>query len=144
MVDLKSPKPQVVIDTNVWISGLIFGGKPAKIIEMFIDSSIVVVSSEELLSELRRKIRSHFPLFLPHLPLFEASVREHALIVQLGSMPINLSRDVDDNMFIETALIGNASYIISGDKDLLVLKNYKNIEIVNPANFLEQTRKYQK
>lgn len=137
MTALASSKPQIVIDTNVWLSGLIFGGKPAKVIELFIDGSIIVVCSEELLSELRRKITGRFPLFLPQLPALEASIRERALIVQIGSLPITASRDEDDNKFIETALIGNASYIVSGDKDLLVLRRYKSVTVIKPAEFLE-------
>jgi|ERR1035437_5488316 putative PIN family toxin of toxin-antitoxin system len=131
-----STKPQVVIDTNVWISGLIFGGNPEKVIRHFIDGNIIVITSEELLSELRRKITKRFPLFISSLASLDASIRERAMIVQLGSIRINASRDVDDNKFIETAVIGNASYIVSGDKDLLVLENYKDITILKPADFL--------
>jgi len=132
-----SPKPQVVIDTNVWISGLIFGGTPAKVIDYFVDGSIVVITSEELLSELRRKINHRFPLFVPQLPLLEASIREKAIVVALGSRRVTASRDKDDNKFIETALNGNAGYIISGDKDLLVLRSFEHITILKPAEFLK-------
>lgn len=131
------PKLQVVIDTNVWISGLIFGGTPARVLNRFVDGSIVVITSEELLSELRRKINQRFPLFAPQLPLLEASVREQAIVVALGSRQVTASRDEDDNKFIETALNGNAGYIISGDKDLLVLGSYERIRILKPAEFLE-------
>ena len=132
-----TPKPQVVIDTNVWISGLIFGGTPAKVIDRFVDGSIVVITSEELLSELRRKINQKFPLFAPQLPLLEASVREKAIVVALGSRQVAASRDEDDNKFIETALNGDADYLISGDKDLLVLGSFEHITILKPAEFLE-------
>jgi putative PIN family toxin of toxin-antitoxin system len=125
-----------VIDTNVWISGLIFGGIPAQIIQMFIDGSVLVVTSEELLSELRRKINQRFPLFAPHLPPLEASIREKALLVQLGRHQVVASRDVDDNLVIETAVTGGARYIVSGDKDLLVLNSYEDIKILSPAAFM--------
>lgn len=137
MIAQLTPKPQVVIDTNVWISGLIFGGNPAKVINRFIDGSIVVITSEELLSELRRKITQKFPLFAPQLPLLEASIREKAIVVALGSRLVSASRDEDDNKFIETALNGKADYIISGDKDLLVLRSFEHITILKPAEFLE-------
>lgn len=132
-----TPKLQVVIDTNVWISGLIFGGTPAKVIDRFVDGTIVVITSEELLSELRRKINHRFPLFAPQLPLLEASIRERALVVTPGLRRVTASRDEDDNKFIETALTGNAAYIISGDKDLLVLRSFEHITILKPAEFLE-------
>lgn len=136
MASYPAHRSQVVIDTNVWISGLIFGGVPKKIIQLFIEGSIVAVTSEELLSELRRKVNRHFPLFVPQLPLLEASIREKAILVQLGSSPVAASRDKDDDKVIETALSGKASYIISGDKDLLVLRSYENVKIVKPAEFL--------
>lgn len=131
------PKMTVVIDTNVWISGLVFGGNPEQIIRYFVDGRFFVVTAEELLSELRRKITRRFPLFIPNQGLLEASIREEAILVQLGTLHVAVSRDVDDNKFIEAAIIGNADYIVSGDKDLLGLKRYKKIKIVKPADFLK-------
>ena len=130
--------PVIVVDTNVWISGLIFGGKPGKIIELFAEKRLVVVSSEQLLSELRRKITERFPLFLPQLELLEASIRKDAEIVRLGGRTIRVSRDPKDDMFIETAVQGRCEYIVSGDKDLLVLRNYDTVEIIKPADFLNK------
>lgn len=130
-------RPQVVIDTNVWISGLIFGGNPENIIRLFLDGQIIVVISEEIISELRRKISEKFPLFTSHLGLLEASIREDAVIVQLGLSHITDSRDVKDNMVLETAIAGSAEYIATGDNDLLVLDPYREMRIVNPAYFLK-------
>lgn len=129
-------KPQVVIDSNVWISGLVFGGKPEQIIRLFIEASIIVVTSAELLSELRRKITQRFPLFEPQLALLEASIVADAMVVKLGGLQVHASRDADDNKFLETAVVGAAAYIISGDKDLLILNEFHGIKIVKPADFL--------
>ena len=137
MIATPSAKPKIVIDTNVWISGLIFGGTPAKVIELFVTGEIVLITSEENLSELRRKVHQRFPLFAPQLPILEVSIKDQAIIVKLGTYNVNISRDVDDNKFIETALTGGARYIVSGDKDLLVLETYENIEILKPADFLK-------
>ena len=93
--------------------------------------------SEEIITELRRIIINKFPLFVNSLNLLEASLRKDTVFVQLGSMTIDASRDVDDNRIIETAYIGKAQYIISGDKDLLVLKKYEDIKILNPGDFLK-------
>ena len=132
-----SSKLQVVIDTNVWISGLVFGGNPEKIIRRFIEGQLIVITAEELLSELRRKITQRFPLYEPQLALLEASIREDAILVRLGSIQISASRDTDDNKFIETAVIGDAQYIISGDKDLLTIGEYDGVQILKPFEFLE-------
>ena len=127
----------IVIDSNVWISALIFGGNPEKILKLFIDNKVEVVMCEEIITELRRIIINKFPLFVNSLNLLEASLRKDTVFVQLGSMTIDASRDVDDNRIIETAYIGKAQYIISGDKDLLVLKKYEDIKILNPGDFLK-------
>jgi|SRR5437660_10738688 len=129
-------KLQIVVDTNVWISGLVFGGNPEKVIRLFVDGKVIVVTSEELLSELRNKVTRKFPLFLPHLPLLEASVRERSIIVPLGTQAITISRDADDDKLVETAITGRASFIVTGDKDLLTLQSYEGIKILGPADFL--------
>lgn len=127
----------IVIDSNVWISALIFGGNPGKILKLFVDNKVEVVMSEEIITELRRIIINKFPLFVNSLNLLEASLRKDTVFVQLGSITIDASRDVDDNRILETAYIGKAKYIISGDKDLLVLKKYENIKILSPVDFLK-------
>ena len=127
----------IVIDSSVWISALIFGGNPGKILKLFVDNKVEVVMSEEIITELRRIIINKFPLFVNSLNLLEASLRKDTVFVQLGSITIDASRDVDDNRILETAYIGKAKYIISGDKDLLVLKKYEDIKILSPVDFLK-------
>lgn len=116
--------------------GLVFGGNPEKVIRLFVDGKVIVVTSEELLTELRNKIAKRFPLFLSHLPLLEASIREKSIIVPLGTQTINISRDADDDKLVETAITGRASFIVTSDKDLLTLQSYEGIKILNPADFL--------
>ena len=130
-------KPRAVFDTNVWLSGLIFGGKPGQLIKLFGNDAFLIVVSEELLSELRRKITQRFPLYKSSLDLLEMSLRKDTELVKLGSQTVTICRDPDDNKVIETALIGECRFIVSGDKDLLVLGSYNNIKIVKPAQFLE-------
>lgn len=132
----KNTKPRVVIDSNVWISGLVFGGYPGRILELFIEGSILIVVSAELMSELRRKIIQKFPKFLPYLTLLESSILNDAIVVNLGTKTVRISRDLDDDKFIETALIGKCDYVISGDKDLLSLKSYLDIRIISPSEFI--------
>ncbi len=110
---------------------------PAKVIELFVNGDVILITSEENISELRRKIYHKFPLFVPQLPILEASIKDLAVMVKLGVYKVSASRDIDDNKFIEAALTGDAKYIISGDKDLLVLKNYEGIEILKPVDFLD-------
>ncbi len=130
-------KPRIVLDTNIWISGFVFAGQPGLILELFGLNELRVVISEELLSELRRVIAQRFPLFEANVKLLIEAMRQHAVVVQLGGQTVSVSRDPDDNKVIETALIGACQYIVTGDKDLLVLESYKNILIVTPMTFLD-------
>ena len=138
----ESRKPRAAIDTDVWLSGLAFGGAPGQVLELFIDGTLIAVVSEELLSELRRKISQKFLLFMPRLGLLEASIRKDATVVRLGGATVRVCRDPDDDKFLETALIGRCSYVISGDKDLLSLGRYQGVQIVSPADFLEVNCKH--
>jgi uncharacterized protein len=127
---------RVVLDTNVLLSALIFGGRPRQVVELLPRGIVDVVISPEILTEMRRKIANKFPDFSSELALMELLLEEEAELVMLGSVTANASRDDDDNRILETALIGNCDHIISGDKDLLVLKEYEGIRIVAPAEFI--------
>ncbi len=130
-------KPKVVLDTNVLISALVFGGKPRQITDLLADKMIRVAVSQEALTELRRKITAKFPDYVEVLKRFEKLLERDAQLVTLGSIQINICQDPDDNKFIETALLGNCDYIISGDRHLLELKQYQDIKIIKPAVFLK-------
>ena len=102
-----SPKPKVVIDTNIWISGLIFGGIPAKVIELFVNGDIVLITSEENISELRRKVHQRFPLFVPQLPILEASIKDQAIIVKLGTYKVDTSRALEFLCFYKSQVLAD-------------------------------------
>lgn len=58
-----------------------------------------------------------------------------------GSLSIQASRDPQDDKFLAAAVEGQARYIVTGDKDLLVLTRYRNVRIISPAAFLELLQK---
>jgi len=130
-------RPRVVIDTNVWLSALVFGGKPRQVVELLARGMIEVVISSEILTEMRRKITQKFSDFDPDFALMELLIEQETELVRLGGVSVHVSRDEDDNRVLETAVIGGCSCIVSGDKDLLVLKSYEGINIMAPAEFLK-------
>ncbi len=127
---------KVVIDSNVWISALVFGGKPRFIFEQAVSEGWTIVASEEIFTEVRRILIVKFPDFVEDFESFQIVLQPYINKVRLGHIKVVVSRDEDDNRVIETALTGDASHIITGDKDLLVLSQYKKIVIVNPTCFL--------
>ena len=136
-----SGRPRVVLDTNGLLSALVFGGKPRQVVELLARGMIEVVISPEILTEMRRKIAGKFPDFSNELALMELLLEQEAELVMLGGITVSASRDDDDNRILETALVGSCNYIVSGDKDLLVLQNYEGTEIVVPTEFLKMVDK---
>ncbi len=130
-------KPRIVIDTNVLISAMVFGGKPRQILDLLSEQLVIVIIAEEIVTELRRKILTKFPEFIEDLNRVELLLKRDAVFIKLGMLHINISRDPDDNKFIESAIIGKCSFIVTGDKDLLELKSYADVKILRPAEFLK-------
>ena len=131
-----SQKLRVVLDTNVLVSALVFGGKPRIAIEAVLEDGTVIISPE-ILTEVRRIVHAKFPTFVKHFERLDQLLKRDTVGVELGSIQVTVCRDPDDNRIIETAVIGNATYIVSGDKDLLVLQTYEAIKILKPVEFLE-------
>lgn len=129
--------PSIVIDTNVFLSAIVFGGQPRKLINLIADDALTLVTAEELVTELRRVITSKFLEFIADLKKIEKLLESDATWVRLGGVTIAVSRDSDDDKFIEVAVLGNCHYIISGDKDLLDIKLYDSVKIVSVSEFLE-------
>lgn len=129
--------PSIVIDTNVFVSAIVFGGQPRKLINLIADDVLTLVTAEELVTELRRIVISKFPEFIEDLTKVEKLLESDATWVRLGKVTVEVSRDSGDDKFIEVAVLGNCHYIISGDKDLLDIKEYNNIKIVTVSEFLE-------
>jgi putative PIN family toxin of toxin-antitoxin system len=127
---------RVVLDTNVLVSALVFGGNPRTVVEILTDSIIVVIS-QEIITELRRIIHSKFPAFDEDLLRLEKLLERDAEVATLGNLQVNVSRDPDDNEILETALAGHCKFLVSDDKDLLDLISYKDIQIMSPATFLQ-------
>jgi putative PIN family toxin of toxin-antitoxin system len=127
----------VVIDSNVYISALVFGGRPRQVMDLVGEGLLMITISQEMITEMKRKIVSKFPVFLADFEELVSLLKHDALWVELGSIAITACRDDDDNRILETAVLGNCDVVVSGDKDLLSLGKYEGIAIVPPAEFLE-------
>jgi putative PIN family toxin of toxin-antitoxin system len=126
----------LVIDSNVWISALVFGGEPRKIFESIVERGDYLVVSAELISEIKRTLSRKFPDTIADFELLLIELRQFIVTVPLGSITIKVCRDPDDDKILETALLGSASSIITGDKDLLALNEYGAIKMYRPAEWL--------
>ena len=129
---------KVVVDTNVIISGVFFGGMPSRVLEAWRDGEFDLVVSPEVLEEYRRvgeELTAQFPGV--SLAPFLALLVMNAEIVEAPGLSDQVSRDRDDDKFIACALAANCQTIISGDKDLLEVTGYQGLKVVAPREFLE-------
>lgn len=137
--------PRLVIDTNVFVSGIITPqGSPGKILWALEQKKFIFVSSPHIAEEVLRildssKIRKAFP----HVDdLLMEAVTEILLFQSDIVSPVErlqLSKDDADNRILEAAVEGNADAIVTGDKaDLLILKEVKGIPIISPKVCLDK------
>lgn len=130
---------RIILDTNVFISGIFFSGPPSQILKAWGNHSFQIVLSQHILDEYQRiaeELSSKFPT-VDILPIIEL-VTIHAQFVNTQEVDINICEDPDDDKFIECAVAGKCKTIISGDKHLLKLSGYQGVIIMNPRNFVEK------
>ncbi|MEX0861420.1 putative toxin-antitoxin system toxin component, PIN family [Nitrosopumilus sp.] len=129
---------RIVLDTNVLISAMFHNGKPRQLLKKAIDDEkYVLVTSRDIINEVSGVIRR------PKFKMTNDEIND-VLIALASSSDIKMitskfkvSDDPDDDMIINTAYDGNANYIVSGDDDLLRIKEFKNIKIVTVAQMLK-------
>lgn len=131
---VKNPH-KALLDTNILISSILFGGKPRKIIKLIQEGKITSVISPVLLAELTDVLVKKFQFGPDKLALVNDLMKENFMFVQ-PSFTIDILSDKDDNRVLEAAIEGGCDYIISGDRDLLQLGRFKKIKIVTPNAFL--------
>ncbi|MBI5358673.1 putative toxin-antitoxin system toxin component, PIN family [Candidatus Amesbacteria bacterium] len=128
---------RVVLDTNVLISAIVFGGKSRSVLKLLLKDKIVGVTSGVLLAELSEVIHKKFPFKKSDLEYIEEQIRTDFELVN-PRIEIKIARDDDDNRVLEAAVEGDCEYIVTGDEDLLIFKKYKTIKIMTPAEFLNE------
>jgi hypothetical protein len=132
---------RLVLDTNIIVSGLIWGGVPRQLLELGRDGQASFFTSSVLLDELSEVLeREKFVVLLASQGTTPAFLMQHygMLAKLVKPEPIERTvRDIDDDVVIATALTAKADVIASGDRDLLVLHPWQGIRIFNAADALQ-------
>lgn len=133
---------RIVLDTNVFISSF-FGGNPKKIIDLWKEGKVVICLSGPIIDEYIAVLKRLGLEGKPELKeLLDFLAEGFNLIFAAKTPSLNIVHDdPDDNKFIECAVALEAEVIVSGDKNLLRLKNYLNIKIMSPAEFLNSFKR---
>jgi uncharacterized protein len=130
---------RIVLDTNVLISGLFFGGPPFKILKAWRDGQFDLVVSPEILEEYYRvgdNLRARYPE-VDIKPVLEF-VTINAEIVSPPALDEPICVDPDDDKFFTCAIAGHCSVIISGDKHLLDKSGFNDISVQKPRDFMDK------
>lgn len=133
VLDLK-----VVMDTNVFVSGVFFSGPPYQILKAWQSGEFELVVSHEILDEYRRVgeiLGEEHPAI--DLKPFLNFVLEHAKVYQPAALKEPVCEDPDDDKFFACALASGSEVIISGDKHLLKVSGYQGIQVLKPREFVD-------
>jgi uncharacterized protein len=134
VLDLK-----VVMDTNVFVSGVFFSGPPYEILKAWQEGEFELVVSQEILDEYRRvgEILSEERPQVDLNPIL-TFVIEHARVYQPVALNEPICEDPDDDKFFACALASGSKVIVSGDKHLLKVSGYEGIEVLKPRDFTDR------
>ncbi|NOQ22973.1 MAG: putative toxin-antitoxin system toxin component, PIN family [Candidatus Aegiribacteria sp.] len=130
---------QVVVDTNVLISAVFFGGKPGQILDAWQKKKIELVISTEILAEyidVLHRLSAKYPKV--DVSQIITLIASFSLIVEARSLEEKVCEDPDDDKFIAAAIAGSSNVIITGDAHLLDVSGYSDIEMIEPAAFIEK------
>ncbi len=128
---------RVVVDTNVYVSALMFGGVPGSLLDLAFLKSFVLVISPALLDELEEKLRLKFEVPSEDTAIIRAKLESTAEMVRPDMVLHVITDDPDDDRVLECAVKGRADYIVTGDRHLLKLSAYEGISIVTVREFLD-------
>lgn len=132
---------RVVLDTNVTIAALFWKGYPRVIYDLIRERKLAMLLSKDIESELIRVLGyAKFGLSPKEIGPFVNNIRGNAEHVGVTSKISLITSDPTDNVFLDCAVDGNADYIISGDRHLLEIGGFQNIQIVKAKDFLIKER----
>ena len=129
---------RVILDTNVFISGVFFSGPPYRILEAWRDGKLQLVVSQEILEEYRRvggTLAEQFP-GVNLQPIIDL-VTTKAEIFSNQALPESVCEDPEDDKFIACALAGRCRVIVSGDRHLLKVSGFWEIKVMSPRQFID-------
>ena len=129
---------RIVIDTNVLVSAILFGGIPERFIRALTLEKFIACASKEIIDEYNRIIPELCKKYSSKPERFALNDLIPIMEIITPTSKINVCRDPTDNKFIECAVDGHCIYIVSGDKDLLAVKNFNDIEILTLHEFFEK------
>ena len=133
---------KLVLDTNIYISSFFWGGNPRRVMTRIIDGKDALYVSDEILYEVFSVMkRPKFNVNHRQIIHFINSIKDIAYRVPILGTVQNVCRDSDDDKILECAVLGNVDFIISGDNDLLSLKEFQGIHVIAASEYIGKVEK---
>ena len=130
---------KVILDTNVFVSGVFFAGPPYRILEAWRDGKLQRVVSQEILEEYQR-VGETLAEQLPGInlqPIIDL-VTTNAEIFPNQVLPGSVCEDPDDDKFIACAIASRCKVIVSGDRHLWKVSGFGGIKVMRPRQFIDE------
>lgn len=132
---------RVVLDTNFWLSAIFTRGVCEAVLDRCIDRpDLTIVCCGHILDEFSRTAVSAFGVSRTRAEDAVGFIRRNAEIVVPADVPPESCRDPDDLPILGAAIAGKAEAIVTGDADLLSMKEFRGVAIVSPREFYERAR----
>lgn len=137
---------KVVLDTNVWLSALFWEGEADNIIEEAEKNKFKIIITREILLEIVKVIESEakFQKFIKDrkqsIEKLTRTILHIADIIETSSKINLIKKHIQDNIVLEAAFDGKANYIVSYDRHILDLVEFKNIRILSPTDFIKMRK----
>jgi len=131
---------RVILDANVVIAAAASRGVCEAILELCLERHHLVLC-EGILKEIEEKLSLKIEVSAPVIAEYLKILRNHAQILEPEEVEKAICRDPDDLMILGLVAPGTADAIVTEDKDLLVIKEYKKARIMTPRSFWESNRK---
>ena len=127
-------------DSNIWVSGLNWYGKPHELPNLARDGTIELAISDAILDEFSRILHDKLEWSDDRLNRMRAEVATFTKRVSSTETLDVVKADPDDNRILECAVAAGSDVIVTGDAHLLQLGAYRGIKIMKVADFLGQAR----
>jgi len=130
---------RVILDTNAVVAGLLWGGNARKLFEYAFSGKFILYSSPTLINELLntlryKKLSQRVTSFATTPEVLTKEYEKLVSVIHPPGIPRTVMTDPDDDHVIACALAAKADLIVTGDKDLLALHPFRDIQILNPAD----------
>jgi len=125
---------RVILDSNILVAAFSSRGLCSSLFELCLDSTTIIIS-EHILSEIKKAFLKKIKLPENKINDILAYLREHCIVKDYKELDRIVCRDADDDHILALAKHTRVDYIITGDEDLLILKDFDSMSIVNPRDF---------